>query len=68
VAANLLAPLLLTWAERLSSAPRLPEQVIASGLLPAEVDRVAHAFASLGLDERRRETAGEWAAVLLAGG
>lgn len=65
VAANLLAPLLLTWAERLSSAPRLPERVIASGLLCAEGDRVAEAFAPFGLREIRRLTGGDWIALLL---
>jgi ribosomal protein L11 methyltransferase len=65
VAANLLAPLLLAWAESLGDAPRRPERVIASGLLVAEVDRVAAAFASRGLVERDRRSHGEWAAVLL---
>jgi ribosomal protein L11 methyltransferase len=64
VAANLLAPLLLAWAERLAMAPRVPERVIAGGLLAGEVDRVAAAFASLGLPERERRSAGEWAAVM----
>jgi len=68
VAANLLRPLLLAWAERLHQAPRRPEQVIASGLLADEVDEVAAAFAALGLAERERRQAGEWAAVLLGSG
>jgi ribosomal protein L11 methyltransferase len=66
VAANLLRPLLLVWAERLAEAPRLPRRVIASGLLVHEVDEVAAAFARLGLVERGRRSAGEWAAVLVA--
>jgi ribosomal protein L11 methyltransferase len=65
VAANLLAPLLLAWAERLGAAAERPERVIASGLLVGEVDRVARAFASLGLAERERRSDGVWAAVLL---
>lgn len=62
VAANLLAPLLVTWAERLTAAPRL---VIASGLLTHEVSAVAARFAHLGLTERTRRQRGEWAAALL---
>lgn len=64
VAANLLAPLLLVWADQLAGAERLPEQVIASGLLVHEVDAIARAFAELGLSERTRRDRGEWAAAL----
>jgi ribosomal protein L11 methyltransferase len=68
VAANLLRPLLLMWAERLAAASdaAVPERLIASGLLVHEVDEVAAAFGRLGLRERERRTAGEWAAVLVA--
>ena len=66
VAANLLAPLLLIWAERLRTAPRRPRRVIASGLLAGEVDRVAPAFTALGLVERSRRERGDWAAALFA--
>jgi ribosomal protein L11 methyltransferase len=66
VAANLLAPLLLTWAERLGEAERLPERVIAGGLLLGEGDRVAEAFAPLGFAEAARSSSGDWAALLLA--
>jgi ribosomal protein L11 methyltransferase len=66
VAANLLRPLLLVWAERLAEAPSPPQRVIAGGLLVHEVDEVAAAFAPLGLLERERRSAGEWAAVRLA--
>jgi ribosomal protein L11 methyltransferase len=62
VAANLLAPLLLTWAERLVAPPG---RLIASGLLVPEVDRVTAAFARHGLTARARRTRGEWAVVLL---
>jgi ribosomal protein L11 methyltransferase len=65
VAANLLGPLLHVWAGRLADAPRLPERVIASGLLVGEEDPVAQAFAARDLLERTRRTAGEWAAILL---
>jgi ribosomal protein L11 methyltransferase len=70
VAANLLRPLLLTWALRLAalSPPSLPEIVIGSGLLVGEADEVAGAFASLGLAECARRESGEWAALLLRRG
>lgn len=65
VAANLLAPLLAVWAKRLGSEPELPARVIASGLLRGQEDEVSEAFADVGLRERQRRAAGEWAAVLL---
>ena len=65
VAANLLTPLLLTWAGRLHRSGRLPARVIASGVLTHEADDVAAAFTTAGLVERERRTAGEWAAILL---
>jgi ribosomal protein L11 methyltransferase len=72
VAANLLRPLLLTWASRLAlastlpeTASTLPETVIASGLLRHEGDEVAGAFGALGLAEVARRESGEWAALLL---
>ena len=70
VAANLLRPLLLTWALRLAalSPSSLPELVIASGLLVGEADEVAGAFASLGFVEAERRESGEWAASLLSRG
>ncbi len=68
VTANLLAPLLRTWAERLSRlAPHeRPERIIASGLLTPEADGIAGAFARLGLVETGRRSGGEWSALLLA--
>jgi ribosomal protein L11 methyltransferase len=68
VAANLLAPLLLGWAERLSGVKpeARPKRVVASGLLRGEGDRVANAFAGLGLIETRRLAAGEWTASILS--
>jgi len=66
VAANLLRPLLLTWASRLGAAAvTVPESVIASGLLVGEADEVAGAFAALGLVEAARRESGDWAALLL---
>jgi ribosomal protein L11 methyltransferase len=70
VAANLLRPLLLTWARRLRDLPiaRLPQRVIASGLLVGEADEVAGAFGApgLALAEVDRRESGDWAALLLA--
>jgi ribosomal protein L11 methyltransferase len=65
VAANLVGPLLLRWAERLSEADRLPEVVIASGMLAGEGDAVDEAFAARGLRETRRLVRGEWLALVL---
>ena len=61
--ANLVRPLLLDVARLLE---RVPERLIASGLLREEADEVAAAFAAHGLQERERRFGGEWAAVLLA--
>jgi ribosomal protein L11 methyltransferase len=65
VLANLLRPLLLTWASRLASAGELPERVIASGLLVGEADEIAAAFAEVGLSQTSRRDHGDWAALLL---
>jgi ribosomal protein L11 methyltransferase len=66
VAANLLRPLLLAWAERLRSAGAdLPDRVIASGLLVGEADEVAGVFEALGFHEATRRASGDWAALLL---
>jgi ribosomal protein L11 methyltransferase len=65
VAANLLAPLLRTWAPRM---PSELERLIAGGLLAHEADGVAGAFAEGGLVEVARRHAGEWAALLLTRG
>ncbi len=63
VAANLLTPLLLDWAPLLAPGS---ERVIAGGILGAETDRVATAFAERGLGEVARRTRGEWVALLMA--
>ena len=60
VAANLMRPLLLGLAERMSPPPR---SLILSGLLDEESDEVAAAFAPL--KERRRLSAQGWSALLL---
>ncbi len=67
--ANLLGPLLLELAQRFVQRCRHPpRQLIVGGLLVAEADRIAAAFARSGLTEVRRHERGEWAALLLAPG
>jgi ribosomal protein L11 methyltransferase len=61
VAANLMRPLLLQVAERMSSPP--PRALILSGLLDHEADEVAAAFAPLA--ERRRLSMNGWTALRL---
>jgi ribosomal protein L11 methyltransferase len=63
VTANLLRPLLLDVAALLE---RVPDRLIASGLLREEADAVADAFARHGLREAARRVGGVWAAILLA--
>jgi ribosomal protein L11 methyltransferase len=63
VCANLLRPLLLEVAARLERAPGL---LVVSGLLAAEADEVAAAFAGRGLREIDRRLGGEWAAIALS--
>jgi len=68
VLGNLLAPLLLEWCSQIASgAAARPGLAIASGLLATEADRVAGAFAGVGLVEAHRLIGGEWAALLLDG-
>ncbi|MCK9250839.1 MAG: 50S ribosomal protein L11 methyltransferase [Solirubrobacteraceae bacterium] len=64
VLANLLRPLLLRVAADGFAGPA-PHALIASGLLVAEADEVAAAFARHGLVEADRRDDGEWAALLL---
>jgi ribosomal protein L11 methyltransferase len=59
VAANLLAPLLLGWADSLGPDT---SRLIASGILAAEADQVSGAFA---MRERARLVDGDWVALLL---
>jgi ribosomal protein L11 methyltransferase len=64
VLANLLRPLLLELAASIAAPPA---QLIAGGLLVAELDEVARAFRDrLGLRERERRISGEWAALWLS--
>jgi ribosomal protein L11 methyltransferase len=63
ILANLLRPLLLDLAAAIDSPPR---DMIVSGLLRAEVDEVARAFAGrLDLREHERREDGDWAATWL---
>jgi ribosomal protein L11 methyltransferase len=67
VLANLLRPLLLDLAERMTvSRSAGPVELIAGGLLCEQADEVTLAFArSLGLRERARRRRGEWSALWL---
>ena len=65
ITANLLAPLLRQLAPRLATAVSPSGRVIASGLLGAEADAVAAAFATSGLTERTRAERAGWAALVL---
>jgi ribosomal protein L11 methyltransferase len=62
VVANVLAPPLIAWA---GFQRRLAPNLILSGLLATEADRVAAAFARRGHREHARRRRGEWAARAL---
>ncbi len=62
VTANLVRPLLLEVARHLD---RPPERLVVSGLLRAEADEVAAAFAARGMTETDRREGSEWSALLL---
>lgn len=64
VLANLLRPLLLRVASD-GFAGGTPSTLVASGLLVAEGDEVAAAFARLGLREVERREQGEWIALIM---
>lgn len=64
VVVNVTAPLQREIAARLPS----PQTLVCSGLLPAELDEVAAAFAPAGLAEAERRRDGDWAALLLRRG
>jgi ribosomal protein L11 methyltransferase len=63
LAANVIAGPLRTWA---ASQRRLPPELILSGLLTAEADSVAQAYAARGRPERERRIRDEWAALRCA--
>lgn len=64
VVANMTAPILAAVADLLTAAGA-PATLICSGLLPAELDDTAAAFAASGLREAERRRDGDWAALLL---
>jgi ribosomal protein L11 methyltransferase len=64
VAANLVRPLLAHVA-RAGFDGEPPRVLVVSGLLHAEADEIAAAFAAHGLGERARRHSGEWAALTL---
>jgi ribosomal protein L11 methyltransferase len=66
VVANMTAPILRVVAEQLDGGA--PETAVLSGLLPAEFDEIAVAFAVVGLAEADRRRDGDWAALLLRSG
>jgi len=63
IAANLLRPLLLDYAQHVAAPP--PEHLIVSGLLREQADEVVGAFARHGLIEAATRESAEWAAVAL---
>jgi ribosomal protein L11 methyltransferase len=65
VVANLTSPLLHAVASRLDPE-RLPDRLLCSGLLPAELDDACAAFGRRGLRERDRRLDGDWGALMLA--
>jgi ribosomal protein L11 methyltransferase len=69
VLANMTSPVLIAVAGLLASRPPegsgTPRAIACSGILPAELDEVAAAFAAAGLAERQRRREGDWAALLL---
>jgi ribosomal protein L11 methyltransferase len=62
VAANVLAGPLVAWS---SYQRRLPAELILSGILTAEADRVADAFAAREYAVTERRARGEWTALAL---
>ena len=62
--ANLTASVLRVAAPQLTGGS-VPDTLVCSGLLPAELDEIAGAFASTGLEEAERRLDGDWAALLL---
>ena len=64
VVANLLSPLLIAGASRITAGP--VRELIASGILAPEADAVAGAFAAAGFTVTDRRARGEWVALALA--
>jgi ribosomal protein L11 methyltransferase len=83
VVANMTSPILIAVATRMGSRGRTrrslpavapaspppdPHTLVLSGILPAELDGVATAFADPGFAESERRIDGDWAALLLRRG
>ena len=64
IVANMTAPVLQAVADQLAKL-EAPSTFVCSGLLPAELDDAAAAFAKAGLGEAERRRDGDWAALLL---
>jgi ribosomal protein L11 methyltransferase len=62
VVANMTAPILKAVASQLEGSP---QTLVCSGLLLAEQDEIATAFAEVGFREAERRQDGDWAALLL---
>lgn len=63
--ANLTASVLRDVARRFPAPSAGPRTLVLSGLLPAELDEIADAFAAHGLSEAESRLDGDWAALLL---
>jgi ribosomal protein L11 methyltransferase len=66
IVANLTAPLLTGFAERLATVEWRPRALACSGLLTSQADEVLGVFGEAGLDVRSRLESGDWAALRLA--
>ncbi len=71
VVANMTSPILKAVAGQIGevldpgSRASPTRTLVCSGILPAELDEVAAAFAGAGLEEQDRRQTGDWAALLL---
>lgn len=65
VVANLTAPLLRACAESITRAGWVPDTLICSGMLLAEVDEVRAAFELAGLRATETRTDGDWSGMRL---
>lgn len=62
VVANMTSPILKAVATQLVE---VPQKLVCSGILPAELDEVAETFAATSLVEVARRQEGDWAALVL---
>jgi ribosomal protein L11 methyltransferase len=63
VLANLLAPLLATWAGQLAEGGPRPGVIVASGLLATEAEYIARLFNVVGYETTKQAVNREWAAL-----